>query len=317
MKRNSLYSRLSIVLALAIALAGCSKAPSADTPSPDTKAETKSVPKDPVASAASQKRVSSRPGNLGGTVFVAEYHNFKVGKGDFFRTKEQFQSDLERFYSMGFRPVLASEYLANKMPLPPGASPVVITLDDSSPTQLQLMPDGSVDPNCAVGIWQEFAKTHLDFPVHGTFFVLPDTLWARKSNDDRKVKLIYSLGNELANHTMTHPILSHLTDDKVKWELGTANEKLEALGQPLPGPMALPFGVSPKHVSILHGFDWNGKHVVFTGVFLNGAEPAKSPNNPKFNRFRVPRIIATTVPYGLDFWLDKLKAGKVKPYVQP
>ncbi len=234
-----------------------------------------------------------------------------------FRSVSDFKADLEHYYKLGFRPVLASEYLANKMSLPPGASPIVMTFDDSTPSQIQLKSDGTVDPNCAVGIWQEFAKTHPDFPVHGTFFVLPDVMWGPRKFDPRKVKLLFDLGSELGNHTITHPKLSHLTDDKVQSELGTAAERLEAFGQKGPHSMALPFGISPKHPAILKGFDWKGSHVTFTGVFLVGANPAPPPTSPKFNRNRIPRIIAISGPYGIDYWLKQLEQGRVKPYVQP
>ncbi len=301
----------SLTLGAILLSAGCSTPSSGHelAPIPISNGATKKT--------APMERVSDRKGNTMGTVFVAEYHQFKAGRGEMFRTPKQFRNDLETFYKAGFRPVLASEFLANKMPLPPGASPVVMTFDDSSPTQLQLKPDGTVDPNCAVGIWQAFAKEHPDFPVHGTFFVLPDNLWSNRKNDPRKIKLIFELGSEIANHTIHHPQLKRLSDEKVKWELGTANEKLEALGQKMPVSMALPFGISPKNKALLKGFDWNGGHTAFTGVFLSGAEPAKSPNNPKFNSLRVPRILATTVPFGLDYWFKELKAGRVKPYVQP
>ncbi len=261
--------------------------------------------------------VSNRPGNLNGVVFVAEYHHFKAGKGEMFRTVKQFRADLDTYYKLGFRPVLASEYLANKMPLPKGASPIILSFDDSTPTQLQLKPDGTVDPDCAIGIWQEFAKTHPDFPVHGTFFILPDQLWSHGRRDPRKARLLLGLGSELANHTMTHPILRKLSDEKVKAEVGTANERLAELGQSLPVSLALPFGVSPKNPSILRAFDWQGKHMESTGVFLNGAEPARSPNDPKFNRYRIPRILATTVPYGMDFWIKRAESGAIKLFVQP
>jgi hypothetical protein len=116
---------------------------------------------------------------------------------------------------------------------------------------------------------------------------------------------------------MTHPKLSHLKDDQVKAELGIAEARLEAFGQKAPHSMALPYGISPKNASILRGFDWKGKRIQFSGVFLVGANPAPSPNNPKFNRFRVPRIIAISGPYGIDYWLKQLAQGHVKPYVQP
>lgn len=296
-----------------MAMAGCSHVPGGGDPtdSPVPRSDSKSGPVQP------PKRVSNRPANPSGVTFIAEYHHIRAGAGEMFRSPAAFRKDLETFYQLGFRPVLASEFLANKMPLPPGASPVVMTFDDSQPTQLKLLKDGSVDPNCGVGIWMDFAKTHPDFPVHGTFFVLPENLFTTNKRDPRKVKLLLSLGSELANHTIHHPKLKKLSDEKVKWELGTANDKLVEMGQTMPVSMALPFGMMPKNKKLLEGFDWQGKKVQFTGVFLSGAAPAKPPTDPKYNALRVPRILAATVPYGLDYWIKLLKAGKVKPYVAP
>lgn len=266
---------------------------------------------------ASSSRSIGRTSNPQGSVFVAEYHHIQPGKGDMFRSTADFAKDLENYYALGFRPVLASEYLFNRMPLPSGKSPIVITFDDSIASQIQMRDDGNVTADCAVGIWQAFARRHPDFPVHATFFVLPDVMWGQKKFITKKVQWLQRAGSELANHTSTHPKLSHLSDDKVKWELGNASEKLEAYGQKGPHSMALPYGINPKNRSILSGFDWKGKHVTFTGVFLVGANPAPSPNSIKFNRLRVPRILAISGPYGIDFWLKQLQQGRVKPFVQP
>ena len=264
-----------------------------------------------------QQRVTNRPANPNGAVFVAEYHHIRSGKNDMFRSADNFRRDLEQFYAMGFRPVLASQYLANRINIPSGALPLVMTFDDAVPSQLQLTPTGQPTPDCAIGIWQDFARRHPDFPVRATFFVLPDSMWGPKRDVKRKIDLLKRLGCELENHTITHPKLKKLTDDKVMEELGKAEDRLASNGQSGPHSLALPYGISPKNANILKGFDWHGNRITFTGVFLVGANPAPSPNSPKFNRYRVPRIMANSGPYGIDFWLKKLSQGQVKPYVQP
>ena len=290
-------------------LAGCSSHGSADKPVAGTRfskqQETKPV------------RVTKRAGNLMGRVYVAEYHHIRAGRGDMFRTVKDFRADLKLYYSMGFRPVLASEYIANKMPLPPGASPIVMTFDDSNPSQIQLRQDGSVDPRCAVGIWMEFAKAHPDFPVHGTFFVLPDSLWGKKKQAAAKVRILLGLGSELANHTMKHPFLSRLSDARVKWEFATCNQKLDQLGQPGPHTMALPYGVFPRNKKLLEGFNYKGRHVSFSGVFMAWGGPARSPNDPKFNKYRITRMMAINGDDSMKSFIHLMKQGHFKPYVQP
>jgi peptidoglycan/xylan/chitin deacetylase (PgdA/CDA1 family) len=252
-----------------------------------------------------------------GKVYVAEYHHIRSGRGPMFRSVKDFRADLQLYYSMGFRPVLASEYLENKMPLPSGASPIILTFDDSNPSQIQLRKNGTVDPKCAVGIWMDFAKKHPDFPVHGTFFVLPDSLWGKRKQAAAKVKILRDLGSELANHTITHPFLNRCSDAKVKWEVATCNQKLEKLGQEGPYSLAVPYGEFPRHRGILEGFQWKGKHISFSGVFMAWGGPARSPNDPKFKKYKIPRMMAVNEPDSIKSFIHGIKRGHNKPYVEP
>ncbi len=233
-----------------------------------------------------------------------------------FRTTDEFRADLERFYKDGFRPVTVSQYLDNKMPLPPGSSPMVFTFDDANPSQIRFLDDGSVDPKCAIGIWMDFEKTHPDFPIHATFYVLP-TMWVQKKWVQKKIEMLHSFGCELADHTITHPILRKLSDDKVKWELGEAWDRLEALGEPAPYSLAFPYGVSPRNKSLAQGFEYKGQQIHFKAALLVGAEPAPSPIDPKLNRYRIPRVQACAGPDGIDDWLNQFEKGEVKVYVAP
>jgi len=263
------------------------------------------------------KRVTDRPENKMGRVFIAMYHHIRKGKGDMFRTVDEFRSDLKLYYKMGFRPVLASEYIENKMPLPPGASPIVLTFDDSNPSQIQLKKDGSVDPDSAVGVWMDFAKDHPDFPVHGTFFALPDSMWGQDKLVQKKLLILSSLGSEVGNHTLNHRFLNRLSDTKVKYELGRATERLAALGIKPPHVMAVPYGVMPRNTSLLKGFEFKGKRVEFEGVFRADGPPARSPEDPEFDKLRIPRMIAASCPDNIEAFLDLIEEGKYQPYVQP
>jgi len=305
-----------IFLVLVLGLtAGCAR--HAAPPRLDASAPLRLTSAPPRLPASPPKRVTNRPGNTMGRVYIAMYHHIRKGRGDMFRTVEQFRADLQQYYGLGFRPVLASEYIANKMPLPPGASPIVMTFDDSNPSQLQLKKDGSIDPNCAVGIWMEFAKTHPDFPVHGTFFVLPDSLWGNDPRVPKKIKLLRSLGSELANHTINHRFLNRLSDARVKYELGRASERLAALGVNPPDLVALPYGVFPVHKRLLEGFTWKNKQFTFAAVFRADGPPARSPNDPEFTKFNIPRMVAIDGDDSIQSFLREMKAGKYQPYVQP
>jgi len=260
-------------------------------------------------------RVTTRPANKNGVVFVAEYHNIGYNKNRMFRSPEKFRKDLKRLYDLGFRPVTASEYLNDRMTLPPGASPVVMTFDDSQPSQFKLMANGELDPNCAMGIWQDFTKLHPDFPMKATFFVLP-RMWDQPKLRVKKVEMLKEWGSELANHTVHHPFLRKKTDEQVKAEIAGGIELLKKYGVTEPPLFAMPYGSNPKNRVLLKMFKYNGRVYQQSGAFLAGAEPAPAPGKG-LHPFRVPRILAQPGALGLEYWLDRVEKKETKPYVAP
>jgi len=295
-----------------ICLAGCGHAPppaKSATPVVKKRAPRKVSPS-PLA------RVSKRPGNKTGHVLIVEYHHIRSGKNLMFRPVAEFKRDLNWFYEHDFRPVTMTEYITNKMPLAPGASPVVFTFDDSDSDQYRILPDGTVDPNCAVGIWQDFAESHPDFPIRATFYVLPYS-WGQPRLLAQKLKFLESQGSEIGNHTYTHPPLRRLSDAQVEKELGMAQEAIIKLGVPAPTALAYPYGSVPKHRKILTGFEYDGQKIRFLSAVLAGAQPAPSPSNPHLRPYAVPRIIANHKRMGLDFWMKEFEEGRVAVYVEP
>ncbi len=306
---------LSALLALSL---GCASAPKESGKEANTSPGVSVEPEKPPVEVAPAplKRVSNRPANTDGKVFILEYHNIGDKPSPMFRSVKQFRKDLERLYKLGFRPVTASEYVSDQMSVPPGASPVVITFDDSQPTQLRLLPDGSLDPNCAMGIWQDFAKDKPDFPMKATFFVLP-RMWDQKEWRQKKVDMVKSWGSEIGNHTLTHPPLRKQTDEVVMREIAGGNDLLAKYGHTGPVMFATPYGSTPKNTALVKQFKYKGKTYEIGAAFLVGANPAPSPTSEKFDRFRIPRIIAQPGPLGFDNWLEKLAKGKVDLYVAP
>ncbi len=315
MQTNSTHARLAIILGILLSSVSCScGTPKSSSLGAISQANSKTSAKEDLTA----KRVSDRPGNTLGRVFIVMYHHFKSGRGDLFCTPKQFRKDLQTFYDLGFRPILASEYLTNKMPLAPGAMPILLTFDDSNPTQLHINKDGKLDPNCAVGVWKDFAKTHPDFPVHGTFFVLPDTMWGQMHKyRDQKIKILLDLGSEMANHSTSHPQLNRISEQRVHKELASANLKLMSWGQKPPISLALPYGVLPRKTQLFAGYTWQGHKIHFSGVFLAAGPPARAPLDPKFKRYRIPRMAGNWKGDAIGYWVKELKKGKIKPYVQP
>ncbi|MCO5296435.1 MAG: polysaccharide deacetylase family protein [Fimbriimonadaceae bacterium] len=292
---------------LLLAVWGCGRGAAA----PNADVVAASPPK-PAATA----RVTERAANTEGSVLILEYHRVRKKEARWDRSTVAFREDLERLYRLGFRPVTLVEMLDGLKTLPPGASPVVFTFDDSDPSQFKMLDDGSVDPECAVGIWAKFAEEHPDFPVRASFYVLPPTPWGQAKWIDAKFEWLKKHGCEIGSHTVTHRSLKTLTDAEVAEELGGAKDFLAGHGVELQ-TMALPLGISPRNAALLESAPWKGGHVVHRAALLVGAGPAPSPSDPKFNPFRLPRIQAIEGDYGITYWLDKVESGDVQPFVQP
>lgn len=261
-------------------------------------------------------RVTERPGNRMGVVPVLMYHRIGGEEKEMVRSHQNFKNDLLRMYNMGFRPVTLNEYATNQMDLPRGASPVVITFDDSHPSQFTYLENGEIDPNCAVGIWHEFSKEHEDFPVKGTFFVLPNGPFGQTKLREKKLTFLREQGSELGSHSMSHTALNKLEDEDVKRELAESYNYVNRIGFTARS-FATPYGIAPKDRSLLESFEWKGTKYGYDNICLAGASVAPSPLSERLDRARIPRIKAYNGDLGVTYWLNRISNEKVAPYVQP
>jgi peptidoglycan/xylan/chitin deacetylase (PgdA/CDA1 family) len=262
-------------------------------------------------------RVSNRPANVKGRVMVIMYHHIANGKGPMFRNPTQFRGDLERLYKMGFRPVTMTEYIENRMPLGKGASPVIMTFDDAHPNQFKYKSDGTVDPNCAVGIWTSFAKKHPDFPVKATWYVLP-VMWGQKSLIQKKVDFLIAQGGEIGNHTYHHKDLRKLSTEAIKSEIGSMYNFLRKYNVPANMPFCPPYGSYPKARELFKSFKYKGGTVSHNSACWAGSMPAVSPNDPKkLRKYDVARVHGNGAGLGVSDWLNKLQSKQWTAYVAP
>lgn len=270
---------------------------------------TRAEPSAPKKSPSPKARVSTRPGNREGSVLIVEYHKVARKEARWDRSIERFKADLARYYALGFRPVTLGAYLSDSMDLAPGASPIVITFDDSHPTQFTLRPDGSLDPDCALGIWSSFAAQHPDFPILATFYILPDSgPWGQPELVARKFAMLKSWNCEVGSHTLSHPKLSQLPKAEAIKELAGAKRYVESKGFPC-DTIALPYGISPKDPTLLRRF--------YKAALLVGANPAPAPSADHLDPMRLPRIQGIEGDFGITYWLDRIEQGRTAVYVEP
>src|SRR5690606_19711494 len=111
-----------------------------------------------------------------GKVMVLEYHLIGEPEDRWRRTPENFRKDLQMLYDNDFYPVSVLDLANGNLNIPAGKTPFAITFDDSSAGQFRFIEKNGkqeIDPNCAVGIMEDFKKKHPDFPLTASFYVLP------------------------------------------------------------------------------------------------------------------------------------------------
>lgn len=285
-------------------------APKQPVAKPDTKI-TKPVVKPAVKSAS-----TNLPPNEAGEVMVLEYHLIGYPEADWKRTPENFLKDLEMLYANGYYPVSLSSYVKGELKVPAGKTPFVMTFDDSSNGQFNYLNQNGklvIDPKCAVGMMEQFKKTHPDFPLTATFYVLPAIkeglrLFGQEEYIQQKFDFLVKNGYEIGNHSFWHQNLGKTDDAGVQKQLALA---VKAIQSYVPGyqmrSLALPLGVHPKNRIL----ETKGTHEGITyqhdSVMLVGSGSAPSPFLGSFNPNKLERIQAGDTPWGPKAYVERYR----------
>ena len=260
-----------------------------------------------------------------GRIPVLEYHLIGPEPSQWTVTPDALRSHLELLYERGYRPVNLRDLVDRKLDLPRGLSPVVLTFDDASPSQFRYIEqeDGTleIDPESAVGILLEFARTHPGWENRAVFCMLPAAEAGRSFFGDkgiegqksewrfRKVRFLAEQGFELCNHTLWHANLGKYEDAFVQEQIARGELAIDSV---LPGydvrSFALPLGVWPENRELAWQGSWTdpktGRTVSYEYdvVLLVAGGPARSPHDPEFDPRRLPRFIvyAEELPKLLD-----------------
>jgi polysaccharide deacetylase len=257
------------------------------------------------------------PANPQGRIPVLEYHVIGGDKNALYtRTADSYRNDLEQAYKLGYRPITISQMLDKDFrDVPPGMSPMVVVFDDASDSQFRYVEkDGKlvVDPTSAVGIWEDFAKTHPGWKPRAVFCLLNGAAAGHNFFGDNpkyggqkkewrfpKVKYLADQGYELCDHTLWHMKLSQYPDAAVQEQIA---RNAMGIDSAVPGykirTIALPYGLWPKNRPLAWQGSWTdpktGKtHAYnFDAVLEVSGGPARSPYDPQFNPKSVTRIQA-------------------------
>lgn len=254
-----------------------------------------------------------------GKVMVLMFHNFietyEKGDKEYTITLNSFKSLLNDIYKMGFRPVSMTDYLNNNINLQAGLKPIVFTFDDATSGQFQLKKVDSkltVEKNTAVGIMEEFNKTHPDFILNGTFYInMSSDVFGGDGTLSDRFKYLIDKGFEIGNHTFSHMNLKKIESaEEIQKELGENFKNFKSiLPEGKMESMALPLGISPPtdlKKYLLKGI-FQGQKYLNKGILLVGANPSYCSIDNRFDSLAIPRIRAKgiePVKYDSDWWFE-------------
>lgn len=260
--------------------------------------------------------------NEAGEIMILMYHEIGEPESTWCRTPANFRKDLETLHAAGYRLISMNDLLDGKIDLPAGYSPVVLTFDDGRNGQFRyLEEDGRpvIDPDCAVGILEEFYAAHPDFGLAATFYIFYENPFGQSRHVQQKLSHLVEKGFEIGNHCYSHGNLRRLAPDQARRELALQVKRTQEY---LPGypvrSLALPFGERPDEMSHIIEGRYEGTTYRNEGILLVGANPAPSPFSVKFNPAALPRVRASemeTDGVGLYDWLERLRENPERRYI--
>lgn len=230
-----------------------------------------------------------------------KYTGGNVDKDGYNRTSEAFRNDLEFYYNNNYRMIRLNDYVNGVIDVELGYSPIILTFDDGNKNNFNVLGrnnDGTlkIDPDCAVGILEEFKKNHPDVKVTATFFVMED-LFNQKEYNEEILNWLVDNGYDIGNHTTIHPDFTKISVSKTKEVVGKMYQKLDKV---LPNKyvkiIALPFGSpykkSHENYSYILKGEYDGYNYETIAALRVGWEPEVSPFNKDFDKTFLKRCRA-------------------------
>ncbi len=238
-----------------------------------------------------------------GQIMVLMYHIIAadVTRPEWTRTPAEFRDDIALLKADGYYPINLRDLAHRRVDVPAGKSPVVLTFDDSTPGQYRLLPDGSLDPQCAVGIMQA-AVTEGDWASRATFFPLLDVeacervVFGQPEWKTEKLRNLVGWGYEVGSHTISHLRLNEIPAEEAKRQLALSKAMLEEMigrGYVVES-LATPYGAHP-HSDGLFSSAYKGIPYDYRAVVEVTGGPCPSPFSPEFDPLHIPRVNVTGV----------------------
>lgn len=333
MKHTKQVFILFVALVMALNFAGCTQQKAEEkpqsqeqvqpTPVEPSKASENTDPS-PDTDKIDEAGLRKIKANENGQVMILMYHGIGDKEAEWVRTADNFRKDLKTLYDKGYRLISLKDYIENSIKVEAGYTPFVMTFDDGLQNSFNIIEENGekkIDPDCAVGIIEEFKKEHPDFGSGGSFFVFYPIPFRQKELIKEKYEFLIQNGYDIGNHAYTHENLGGLSAEDVQKALGK-NVKLTQ--EYLPGyevyALALPYGIGPKGDNYKYAAqgEYEGVKYNHRAILKVGSNPAPSPVSVKFDPLRLPRVRASemkTEGTGIYDWLQQFDKKPEKRYI--
>jgi peptidoglycan/xylan/chitin deacetylase (PgdA/CDA1 family) len=248
-----------------------------------------------------------------GMVMVLEYHRIADKESNYIRSVDNFKKDLESLYQKGFRLITFQDLMTGHIGVPAGTTPVVFSFDDSTLSQFNYITQGdtkTLDPNCALGMMEAFSKQHPEWGRTALFNVMPELFDQTKYRKD-KLEWLAHHGYEVGNHTMSHPLLAKLPDEKVQQEIAGLQKVVTGLDPKIKlDILCLPYGSEPQNKALMFTGTADGVTYHNKWALLVGSNPFYPMYHYKNPGQVIPRIqvmdydpLKGTGADGSGYWL--------------
>ena len=211
-----------------------------------------------------------------------------------------FRKHLDMMVKAGWYPMNARDiYIPEKLQaVPAGMTPVVLTFDDARGSQFWMKPDGSIAPNCILGILESYHKKYGEkWPRAGTFFALPKssynpTPFWQAGLEAKKCQWLVANGYELSNHSFAHKNMAPMNAAQVREAVwGCVRDIRKLAPNATMDTFCVPYGSYPKDKStwgvILNDPQGQYKNLV---AFKAWGDESFAPGDKRFNPKEVDRI---------------------------
>ncbi len=221
-----------------------------------------------------------------GRIPILEYHSVGPAERRWTRSYEGFRGDLEWLYNNDYVLLSIEDYARSHFPIPAGKKPVIITFDDGNKNQFRYLDDGTIDPNSAIGILDQFYREYPEFGSAAAFhvnkFPFGPTAEAKK-----KIHYLHETGRQLGFHTPDHNDLRKFSAQGAKELLMQQKEDFRKW---------MPEGMDFTTLAYPHGWGPYGDRseiapVVTVGLLI-GADAAYPLYHEKADPYYTPRIQA-------------------------